>query len=185
MAVRAWAAVALLGGLAACSLMSTMRIHIQQDPSVDLAPYATYGWASPPRSEPDSLDWRLRAAVDEQLTQRGYTPVDGHPDLLVGYHLRTREREMGDSLVDYYRYRQEGGREDYGSAWVSGYQEGSLVVEVVDPLGQRILWRGSATAVVNPDLREQRLTEAVRRMFAQFPEHVAAAPGDPPRPAAR
>jgi len=52
---------------------------------------------------------------------------------------------------------------------VKGYQEGALIVEVSDARTRKLVWYGSATAVVNPQLREKRLPDAVRRMFERFP----------------
>lgn len=183
--VVALAAALLATLLPACGPTSTMRIRAEQDPSVDLTRYATYGWAVPARStsapargERELLDWRIRAAVDEQLVRRGYTTAaSGRPDMLVDYQVTTREKQLQDTPGEYIRYRSEGGRQDWGSAWVRGYEEGSLVVEVLDGTGRRLLWRGAATAVVNPDLREQRLPEAVSRMFEGFPARDASAAG--------
>ena len=52
---------------------------------------------------------------------------------------------------------------------MEGYQEGALIVEVSDARTRKLVWYGSATAVVNPQLREKRLPDAVRRMFERFP----------------
>jgi hypothetical protein len=37
-----------------------------------------------------------------------------------------------------------------------------------------LVWYGSATAVVNPALREQRLPNAVAQIFATFPPRTAS-----------
>jgi len=38
-----------------------------------------------------------------------------------------------------------------------------------DAATHRLVWYGSATAVVNPSLRDQRMPDAMQRVFAGFP----------------
>ena len=112
----------------------------------------------------------VEADHDRQMAARGYQLVgnDG-ADLLVAYRVDTREREMEDSFSDYAQYRRAGGTEDPGTAWVQGYEEGTLVIEVSDARARELVWFGSATAVVNPKLREKRMPIAVERIFERFP----------------
>jgi len=172
--------------LAACVGPSSMRVQASQSPTVDLSSYRTYAWSTPSvqrtrwRGSPSAmleeddpvigqLDSQIRGAVDAELARRGYAPDDVRPDFVVSWNIVTRERELGKAYGDYARYLAEGGREEAGKAWVFGYEEGSLVVDVHDAQANRLVWTGSATAVVNASLRQQRLPLAVRRMFADFP----------------
>jgi hypothetical protein len=188
-AAAALAVLSLLAG--ACG--SEMRVHSERNPSVDLDRYATYAWTPSsirdegpltwtavdagidPR-ERELLDWQIKAAVDAELSRRNYTQAAARPDLLVAWHVITRQKDLDDTLGEYARYRAEGGAEAWGAAWVSGYQEGSLIVELTDARTRQLVWLGSATAVTNPELREKRVPEAVRLMFAQLP---ARAPEEP------
>jgi hypothetical protein len=56
---------------------------------------------------------------------------------------------------------------------VDQYEEGTLFIDVIDPKRNTMIWRGSATARVTPDLtpeeRETRIGEAVRAILAKFP----------------
>jgi hypothetical protein len=47
-----------------------------------------------------------------------------------------------------------------------------LVIEARDARSGRLLWYGSASAVVNPELREKRLLESIRQIFASWPAHA-------------
>jgi hypothetical protein len=55
------------------------------------------------------------------------------------------------------------------------YDEGTLLIDVADPATMQLLWRGSATGVVDPqaspEKRELRINDAVERMLADFPPH--------------
>ena len=197
---RWWAALAVLTPLAACVTGSGMRVQAQPAPGVNLTRYATYAWASPSvaevaaarargtsgdiwqslpsdqASEREALDTRIRGDIDGQLAQRGYTrATGGRPDLLVDYRITTRERQVDDQLGEYASYRSQGGDQSLGDAFVKGYEEGTLVVLIVDAATRQRLWNGSATAVVNPALREKRIPEAVSQMFAKFPARAAGA----------
>jgi hypothetical protein len=170
-------AVVLLFAVA-CSSAAGVRIHADRNPAADFGRYARYAWASAPlsgdewpaRNERTSLDWKVRSLVDEQLARRGYgRGAPGEADFLVDYRVTTQERELTDTFGEYARYRAAGGSAGLGDAWVQGYREGALVVDVSDAATRKLVWYGSATAVVNPSLREKRLPDAIRRIFDRFP----------------
>jgi hypothetical protein len=168
----------LTTGLGGCSTQLGMQIQAGHRPGTDFAHFATYAWKTagagapqwPAKNDRAALDWQLRGLIDQQMARQGYRLVgnDG-ADLLVGYRIDTRQTTIEDTFGDYARYRAEGGTESPGEAWVQGYEEGTLVIEASDAKARQLVWYGSATAVVNPKLREQRLPVAVERIFERFP----------------
>ena len=68
-----------------------------------------------------------------------------------------------------YRVGGWGGPQTY----VRDYDEGTLLIDVIDPATMQLLWRGSGTGVVDPqaspEKREQRINEAVEQILADFP----------------
>ncbi len=185
--------------LVACGGGTSVRVTSQQDPTVSLPGYATFAWA--PRVRPQdpriedpaalqgssfgqsqteaigtqTIDWRIQSEVGAQLARRGYSLTTGRPDLLVGWRVTTREKQVDDSAMDYQRYRAEGGTESWSTAWTQGYEEGTLVIWIKLASNKRLVWQGSATAVVNPSLRDKRIPEAIAKMFANFPNRAGAA----------
>ncbi len=174
-----------------------MRIHTETNPQVDLSLYHTYEWSAPrapqrtgyvddfaPPAEPttqpagssrwaaERFDQQIRGRADSELTQRGYTR-DRKPQMLFSWHISTQHKQIQDTWGDFARYRAEGGIEGAGDAWIDGYEEGSLVIEARDSRNRALLWYGTATAVVNPKLREKRIPEAVAEIFAQWPARSA------------
>lgn len=178
---RANALVAAMG-LVACAPLK-MQIQAGARPGTDFGRYATYAWKTsgtaapewPAKEDRAALDWQIRPLIDRQMAARGYRLVgnDG-ADLLIGHHVDTRERTTEDTFGDYARYRAEGGTEDPSTAWVQGYEEGTLVIELSDGRSRQLVWYGSATAVVNPKLREKRMPVAVEQIFERFPGGHAA-----------
>jgi hypothetical protein len=146
------------------------------DRSVNFGRYWVYSWTAPPRtSSPDLelLDWRIRTAVDGQLALKGRRRrVSGeNPDFLVGYRLAVEEGTI-DSFRDYFDYRKAGGAGSPQEAYVQGFEEAVLVLEMFDARSRRRIWRASARAVVDAAharKQNERVDEAVREMLAGFP----------------
>jgi hypothetical protein len=44
-----------------------------------------------------------------------------------------------------------------------------LTVSIVDVESRRVAWRGKASAIVEQDLRGQRIDPAIHEMFARLP----------------
>jgi hypothetical protein len=115
------------------------------------------------------LNWRIRSAVDRQLSARGFEKVSsGRPDLLVDYRIEIREKNT-ESFGDYMAYRQSGGQEWLTEAFVFGYQEGTVTIEVDEATTGKMVWRASATGLVDPETHDEQVSDAVGRMFERFP----------------
>jgi hypothetical protein len=173
-------AATLLAGCAAT--MPSMEIRSDRNPAGNFAAYATYAWTTPPMQAPAwsahddrvSFDWQVRGLVDQQMARLGYASVPaGQSDLLLGYGVRTEEESMNDTWGSYAMYRAEGGTQSAGTAWVMGYERGTLVIDATDARTRQLVWFGQASAVVNPSLPEQRLPQAIARIFASFPPRTA------------
>jgi hypothetical protein len=177
-----WKAATLTVALGACASQLGMQIQSGQRPGTDFSRYATYAWKTagagapqwPATNDRAALDWQIRALIDQQMAGRGYALVgnDG-ATLLVDYRIDTREVDMNDSFGDYAQYRAAGGEASPGEAWVQGYEQGTLYVEVSDAKTRQLVWYGSASAVVNPELREKRMPVAIQRIFERFPARGA------------
>jgi hypothetical protein len=185
--------VLLLVGLGGCTARKgeTISVRSESSPSLDVSAYRTYAWlsASPVRtgqgvqSEGALSDWRIRNAVERELAAKGYQKrASGRPDFLVDYAISMREKNT-QSIRDYLDYRDRGGSMDAQEAYVFGYQEGSLILEVVDGRTRQLVWRASATAVVNPGPPDRLIQDAVHGMLHRFPSAGAGAVWQDPTPA--
>ncbi len=155
--------------LFACSSIST---NYDYDTSYDFSMLKSYRWADiPSKADADPLiTQRVCAAVEAQLKAKGYAVAEGAPDFLVATYVGRRTRIR---VTDWgYGYGPR-------AAWYGGgvdlyqYEEGSLVVDVVDARTKRLEWRGTATAVLDPGAsaegRTERINEAVEKMLKDFP----------------
>ena len=163
---------------AACS---SYDIHHDYDVEADFSRYRTWGWmpAAPEaaqdvdaaRASNSLVDRRIRAAVDAALTAKGLTADETAPDVLVVYHTGLKDKV---DITDWgYSYS--------GTYWgwagrdidAQNYTEGTLIVDLVDASSRQLVWRGSATGVVDPartpEERERAVREIVAKMFDKYP----------------
>ena len=150
------------------------------DSSADFAGYATYAWedAEPLPTGDPRLDGnpifqdRVRSSVSGALASHGLQQVESSPDLLVHYHASVQDR------VEVYEADQAAGYDvtsEYGpGTQVFQYEEGTLLVDLVDADAMRVVWRGWIRADVsgalsNPDALTRLIDAAVEQLFRSYP----------------
>lgn len=169
-----------VAGLAILVLQACSRItvSVDYDLSRDFAALRTYDWlpdAGPARGDPRAantlLASRVRRAVDRALAAKGYERrTEGEPDFLVTYHALVEEKTDVRTIGAYGFWRWGG----FPDTYVYRYPQGTLLVDILNPKDKALLWRGTAVAVVDfnrgtPESREQRINEAVAKLFDRFP----------------
>jgi len=165
--------------LAGCASVTVMTDH---DPSAEFGALHTYAWRTgpqtgvgDPRFDSPLVDRYVRTAVDRVLASKGYRTAapESTADFVVGYEAVIRHKTSVQTINRRYGYRVGGWGGPRTSAY--DYDEGTLLIDVAAPATKQLLWRGSATGVVDPQAspgkREQRINEAVERMLADFPPH--------------
>ncbi len=173
--------------LAACQ---SIEVSTHYDPALNLSTAKTYAWLNNGRLyvgykpiDAKAADRYFRAAVDAQMSARGFSKAPGidKADLLVNYHAAITSKI---DVEETFKYDQagDGGSSisGVGNAWpvaeqpkVREYDEGSLIVDILDPSNRNVLWRGEARAIIDYDAsekkRERRVRRAVKSMFDDFP----------------
>jgi hypothetical protein len=119
----------------------------------------TTGEGRPKNPKGDAL---IRAAVEKELTRKGYRKVsDSKPDFWVDYLVARQVR--GDP---------------YGDAYFSQFTEGSLAVYATNPEDGKLIWKGCVDARLDdsasPQTQVERLDAAVRVLLNSIPDHKAA-----------
>ena len=165
------AAIAVLSG---CG--PEIAVHAERSMIATFARYDTYRWASPAvaargsaETQAAMIDWRIHDAVDRWMASKGYVRTEGAASLLVDYDVAVRERNT-DSFGEFFEYRRRGGQLDMGEAFVAGYQEGTLVLQMVDTRTREIAYRAWASAALEHEADGRRVDEAVARMLKDLPQ---------------
>ena len=176
--------------LLACSIVtlsacSTMTIELDHDASANFSNLKTYAWVSRAKRDPiltrindEFVESRVQQAVNSQLATKGYQmQTSGTPDFLVSYYASLRAKLR--VRTDYDGYREPSG--SLGSSSYAGgtrtrvydFDQGLLVLDIVDADTKKLMWRGTAKDAVDLSWSQQRKTakisEAVRKMLSQFP----------------
>jgi hypothetical protein len=172
--------LAIIALTAGCAAM-TVSSHIERN--VNFADFLTYDWGPPdnlpvgdPRldNNPFFQDY-LQGAIEKKMAARGYERVvSGEPDLLIHYHASVNQK------VDVYKADAPYGY-CYGTceAQVVDYEQGTLVVDIVDRKTNKVIWRGWAqdtmNGVIDNQARlEKQVDEGVAKMMLQLPRGGAA-----------
>jgi hypothetical protein len=183
------ASLLLLPLLLLLSACQTAQLQRDFDPKRDFAGYRSWSWQEPavqykpddPRVNSDLTGQRIRAAVSEQLDQRGLRPaaVNAQGDLKVQVWLIIDNRQQQVST-------QVGG--GWGDPWSGGfwggpsyvesrtldYQVGTLQIDLLDGKDGKLVWRGSAEQVLrcrqcSPGEHQAAIRRTVAEVLNQYP----------------
>ncbi|HJY35977.1 MAG TPA: DUF4136 domain-containing protein [Steroidobacteraceae bacterium] len=174
-----------LAMLAGCATTRTPDIRVNQAPDANFSSYGTFGFPEQTGTDRGGYSTLVtsyfKAAVREQMEQRGYHYVDENPDLLVNFYAKVHERTevrpdpSFSAAYGYYGYR-------YGlySAWplyddavrTVTYPVGTANIDVVDAHKKQMIWEGVAQGVVNDedmDHPQESISRVVTQLFARYP----------------
>ncbi len=160
---------------------SSVSVSHDFDPKVDFASLRTYGWIAAPQSASsdsiqrelasDSLvEGRVKQAVNQQLALKGLRETTQNPDFLVAFHTGVQDKTDIQSWGYGYGYWGMGG----GGISTINYQEGTLILDFVDPKTNNLIWRGVGKEVVgqggmSPEKRQERIDNAVEQILKKYP----------------
>ena len=178
MRVSASAAVVIVAcAIAGCA---PIRVSSHVDRDRDFTRYRTFDWgpadalpAGDARLERDAFfQDHIQGAIERNMAARGFERAAAtvEPDVRVHFHA-VIDRRLDVNRLD----SQSGycGGNDC-QAGVSEYEEGTLVVDMIDVRSNRLVWRGWAQDSVegvldNQDRLARKIEDAVRLMFMRLP----------------
>ena len=155
---------------------SSMHIETQHADDVDFSRYKTWNWLpepvtpdTDPRLADPMVKMRIRRAIEKEFLTQGFRKDTTSPDFIVNYHAALKD-QLSQSAVDnsydtamYDRYDQ-----NWTYQYTSEWQEGTLIIDILDSRTKELVWRGSAQAEIamtaSDEERDKRVEEAVRKM---------------------
>ncbi len=168
------------------------KVGYDYDRSASFSTYRTYAWmldeqekTGDRRVDSSSTDIRVRTAIAAQLRLKGYTAsASGRPDFLVAYYIQVKEGAAAQSQ----QYFSDGmtGRPFVHSVdtrnpsgmpktepEAPSYMAGTLLVDIIDASSNKLVWRGTASGLVEPNLssqeRDERIRKILRDVLSNFP----------------
>lgn len=149
----------------------------------DFSGLKSYQWV--PLSEtmadgqyPQDVMASMKIAFTDALKAKGFQRVKATPDFLVALYGVTEGKIQATDWGYNYRWDQAswGGYWDERRISAREYEEGTMVLDILDPDERGLIWSGTAVAVLyegmSGDKRNQRIDEAVAKLLDQFPPQV-------------
>jgi hypothetical protein len=156
--------------LSACS---SIIVKSDYDPNVDFKAYKTYHWIDFENINDDGLAKnpllrkRIIAAIDDDLKNKNFILKESDQvDFYVVVHGLTRENGNVTEWAGGYRYDPWWGPNG-GSVDVSYYEQGTLVVDMVDAKANELIWRGLGTCVLRDNCDPENLQKAANKYVAK------------------
>jgi hypothetical protein len=166
---------------------SSTKYTTDFDPTQDFNKYKTYRFANPNEVDPEDyltknplIKKRVRAGIQKALDAKGFQlKKEGDPDFVVLTSAGTKERMQVTQTGGYGYGGWYGGYGGYGpgyggSTYVNYYEEGSLVIDIVDWQEKELSFRGVATGTIDktkrtPEEMQEDIDEVVMNILAKFP----------------
>jgi len=191
--------LSLIHILSACS-SSDMSIGSDFNPDIDFDSFSSYRWhegnefnlMSEQYLSNELIDQRIRSNVDREMRAKGFFRRESGPvDFLVNYSITTADSlniETYNRYAGYapgwtysyastgpYHYGGPGIRysEVISDTTITQYSQGTLVLDIVLPETEILIWRGIAEGKIEQSMnrseREELVREATSRMLQNFP----------------
>ena len=154
---------------------STLTVRSDWDEQADFTTFQSFKIL--PIQSPISqlVENRIMDAVKVHLTERGFTEDTTSPNMIIAIHINVDDKVS----VQTYNYGYPYGGYGYGAYpyWhggtdvsVSQYQEGTLVVDIVDASDDELAWRGWGTKVIDGSSGSAyKVQEVVDKILNQYP----------------
>lgn len=175
-------ALLLTAGLGGCASIKTSYDYA---PDADFSAYQTYDFfpggrelSGNPHLDTPFVDARIRDALLRNLASRGFRKVeDRTPDFYVNYQLSVQQKISSSSANVHYGVGTFGSWGGVGigtsTPVVRQYEEGTLVIDVVDAASRQLVWRGTGRGALGRDPTPEETTrgvdETVAKILEKFP----------------
>ncbi len=164
---------------------ATATISSDYNRTVDFSKLKTYGWSSEQKptgdlrfDDPD-LRAVIKRSIETELQAKGLQSAGaGQPDMLLKYYITVEAKQERMSDYNPPNFNSRTGvvtMPTVGARNVAAfkYEDGTFVLDMLDPTSGGILWRGSLEGMVDPggtpEKRKARAPGAVAKVLAKFP----------------
>ena len=156
---------------------ATTQVNGFLERGMDFAQYRSYTWAAQDRfstGDPrldnnEFFQARLRAAVDREMSARGFEKASAAgAGLVVHYHASVQQKMDVNALDSQYGYCEE--------CHSSVYDAGTITIDLVDSRTNRLVWRGWSEGTLDgidqQDVIEARVDAAVASIMQRLPPRL-------------
>ncbi len=151
---------------------ATVNVKTDYDSATDFSQFKTFAFYKKgiDKAKISDLDKRrILRAIETELTSKGMT-VSEHPDVLISIFAKSK-KQVNVYNNNYYWHPMY-----YGAYWgsnVSRYTEGTLLIDIIDTKGKKLLWQGVGKGALSTsnkvEKKEARIKEFVSEIMAKYP----------------
>ncbi|SFU02173.1 protein of unknown function [Algoriphagus locisalis] len=170
------------------STLGFAQVKSDYDKEADFTAYETYsfqGWQKDSDKQLNEFDKkRILDALKAEFDSRGLSLVESGADAEVALYLVLDQKTSTTAYTDFM------GGMGYGPRWGWGmgvggmgmasatttyneddYTEGTLVVDMYDESGKKLIWQGVLTSVVQekPEKREKTIPKKIKKLMKEYP----------------
>jgi hypothetical protein len=168
------AAGLFLALLCCCGLGMAQETSYNFMSGTNFAQFHTFKWVTISGGiHPNQIvDQEIQNAVVSQLTSKGLTQTDSDKaDLYVGYQAAVDQEKQWNAMGTGGGWRFGG----MGTATSSTINNGTLVVDMYNPVTKQLVWTGRATKTLSPSKNQQKnlnsLDKAIAKLMKNYPPH--------------
>lgn len=163
--------------LSACS---SLRVNVDYDTEFDFTAQKSFSVVHHNKEGEDTLfNDRLIEALVADLSEKSYNKVEQKSaDLIFVFHTDVENKVDIDTdytMVGYRSYIYGGHM--MATTRTYQYQEGTLIIDALNPKDNKIVWRGIATDVLkthkNPAERVKYINNVIKETMKDFPSKAA------------
>ena len=175
---------------------SSLSLSTDYDPKIDFSNFHTYRWHVNNKHNEASLkyldhimDQRIRSTIEQRLQLQNFTKSTADAvDFLVNYSIVVEDKTDIRTYNNYngmypgYAYRAGYGYYGRGSGvgyssgsetQVTHYQQGTLIIDIINPKTDQLMWRGSADGRLpkesDKNERDALTQKYVSKILSNFP----------------
>lgn len=120
------------------------------------------------------VDRRIVTALENQLKVRGYRADSAQPDFIVTFFTKTEQKtkvnDLGMAGGFSRRYPYRGYYSGASRYSVDQYEEGTLIVDIIDFETKQMVWRGAASRRLGRQAPQQaEIHDIIVDILAEFP----------------
>ncbi|WP_455207736.1 DUF4136 domain-containing protein [Kaarinaea lacus] len=162
-----------------------IQIKVDYDQNINFDKYKSYAWIA--NEQPDIVDISFEKTLldnlvmdttDKVLKDRGYAR-NNNPDFLITYYLVVNTKtdvylvENYYSNIGYPTQPTTSSTRDYEKLRKSTYEQGMLILDIVDNQTKERIWRGYAQSRIGiyneREKQEKRIRTAIKKILNEFP----------------
>ncbi len=160
---------------------SLVNVQTESGDSANLTGLKTYDWLqtnTPPaesvRVNNSEVVGLVRDAVEKSLQKKGYTRDEaGNPDFVVTWFGAIEAKVKKESIDHFYRTTGYGAvatqlAPKKEGAVIMEYEEGTILIDVLNPKSHETIWRGSGTDRLLKEMNEAEAATYINRMVGQI-----------------